>query len=318
MAVYTRFLDSELQEFLKHYDIGTVTDLKEIEQGVENTNYFLTTTINKYVLTIYEKRVNVDDLPYFLAFSDYLNSQHISTPSPVKNIYGGSFADFMGKKAAIITFLHGKNLDIPNINQCASAGKFVATIHNAQAGFAMTRPNDLSPRGSLWALYDKIKYLLQDKLPHFYGAIETEFLFLQENYPTNLSIGNIHADIFPDNMFFQGDDAIGIIDFYFSSTDFLAYDLAIVLCAWCFDKGQFNPNKFYALLKAYQKTRILSDNEINNLPILMRGAAMRFFLTRSHDVLFHDKNALVIPKNPQEYYDILMFLQNFTLEQGNL
>jgi homoserine kinase type II len=119
-------------------------------------------------------------------------------------------------------------------------------------------------------------------------------------------------------MFFQGDDAIGIIDFYFSSTDFLAYDLAIVLCAWCFDKGQFNPNKFYALLKAYQKTRILSDNEINNLPILMRGAAMRFFLTRSHDVLFHDKNALVIPKNPQEYYDILVFLQNFTLEQGNL
>jgi homoserine kinase type II len=315
MAVYTRFSDSELDLFLQNYALGTVTDLSEIEQGVENTNYFLTTQTGKYVLTIYEKRVNIDDLPYFLSFSEYLNSRNIATPSPVKNIYGHSFTDFMGKKAAIIHFLNGHNLTIPNLLQCVSAGEFVAKMHNAQTGFAMTRPNDLSPLGSLWELYKKIENLLQEQLPHFYPLVALEVLYLQKNYPTNLTIGNIHGDIFPDNMFFDNDNAIGIIDFYFSCTDFLAYDLAIVLCAWCFDKGQFNAHKFYALLKAYQRIRILSADEINNLPILMRGATMRFFLTRSHDVLFHDKNALVIPKNPQEYYDILVFLQNFTPEK---
>lgn len=317
MAVYTRFSDSQLTDFLKSYTIGTATHLTEITQGVENTNYFLTTlhnnTHHKYVLTIYEKRVQIDDLPYFLAFSDYLNSHNIPTPSPVKNIYGESFTDFMGKKAAIIHFLHGNNLDIPNIEQCRSAGGFVAKMHNAQNGFGMTRPNTLSPTGSLWDLYTKIHALMLEKTPLYSEFIIESVDYLQKNYPQNLIVGNIHADIFPDNMFFNGDEATGIIDFYFSCTDFLSYDLAIILCAWCFDKGQFNPQKFTAMLGAYHTIRPLSLDEKENLRVLMYGAAMRFFLTRLHDVLFHDEKALVIPKNPQEYFDIMVYLKNNNL-----
>ncbi len=314
MAVYTRFTTTELEKFLQNYAVGTVLALQEIEQGVENSNYFLTTTTNKYVLTIYEKRVNPDDLPYFLSFSEYLNNKNIKTPSPVRNLRGEAFTDFNNKKAAIIHFLHGNNLIIPTLSQCISAGRFVAKMHIAQAGFTMIRPNDLSPTGSLWVLYDKIKPLIQEKLPQFYQIIVTEIIYLQENYPKHLPIGTIHADIFPDNMFFHHDDAIGIIDFYFSCTDFLAYDLAIILCAWCFDNGQFNADKFYAMLNAYQTIRPLNHAEKESLVLLMRGAAMRFFLTRLHDVIFSNQDALVVPKNPQEYYDILVFLQNFTLD----
>jgi homoserine kinase type II len=314
MAVYTRFTDAELDVFLQNYAVGTVLNLKEIAQGVENSNYFLTTTTGKYVLTIYEKRVNIDDLPYFLSFSEYLNKQDIPTPSPVRNLNNQAFTDFKDKKAAIIHFLQGNNLTTPNLFQCVSAGEFVAKMHLAQAGFTMTRPNDLSPKGSLWTLYDTIKDLLKEKLPHFYPLIAKEVLYLQEYYPPNLPMGNIHADIFPDNMFFDNEEedvVVGIIDFYFSCTDFLAYDLAIVVCAWCFDEKGFNQDKFNMVLHGYKLIKPLTKAEKQSFTILMRGAAMRFFLTRAYDFIFHDKNALVVPKNPQEYYDILVFLQNF-------
>lgn len=314
MAVYTRFTDAELEIFLQNYTVGTVLNLEEIAQGVENSNYFLTTTTGKYVLTIYEKRVNVDDLPYFLSFSEYLNTKGIPTPSPLRNVNNQAFTDFKDKKAALIHFLQGHNLTIPNLGQCESAGKFVAKMHLAQAGFHMTRPNDLSPRGSLWVLYDKIENCLKEKLSHFYPVIAQEVLYLQENYPKNLPMGNVHADIFPDNMFFsdnEDDVVVGIIDFYFSCTDFLAYDLAIVVCAWCFDGGYFNQDKFNMVLHGYKIIKPLTKAEKESFVTLMRGAAMRFFLTRAYDCIFHDKNALVVPKNPQEYYDILVFLQNF-------
>ncbi len=311
MAVYTRFTDAELDIFLQNYAVGTVLSLEEIAQGVENSNYFLTTTTGKYVLTLYEKRVNSDDLPYFLSFSEYLNTKSIPTPSPVRNLNNQAFTDFKDKKAAIIHFLQGHNLTLPNLKQCQSAGEFVAKMHIAQAEFTMTRKNTLSPCDSLWLLYETLYETLQEKFPHFYPVIASEFLYLQKNYPTDLPIGNIHGDIFPDNMFFDNDTAIGIIDFYFSCTDFLAYDLAIMLCAWCFDVGHFNQEKFNSVLCAYQTIKPLTKAEKESLVILMRGAAMRFFLTRTYDCIFHDKNALVIPKNPQEYYDILVFLQNF-------
>lgn len=312
MAVYTRFSQDELNEFLSHYRLGTITELKEIEQGVENSNYFLTTTTGKYVLTIYEKRINHNDLPYFLSFTEYLNQQNIATPLAVKNIHNESVTNFKNKKAAIIHFLQGHNLATPNVEQCSSAGAFIAKMHLVQEGFHMHRPNNLSPSGSLWTLYDFITQEIKNKFPQFYPIITSEVLYLQENYPDNLPAGNIHADIFPDNMFFDNNKAIGIIDFYFSCTDFLAYDLAIALCAWCFDNGTLNNNKFSTMLSAYQTIRPLNSLEKDNLLILMRGVAMRFFLTRTHDFIFHDKNALVIPKNPQEYFDILLFLQNCT------
>lgn len=312
MAVYTRFTLNELDIFLQNYALGEVVDLKEIEQGVENSNYFLTTSLGKYVLTIYEKRVSVDDLPYFLIFSEHLNQYNIPTPTPVINNLGDYFTDFtQGKKAAIIHFLEGKNLTIPNPAQCKSVGSFVAHMHLAQADFQMHRENPLSPSGSLWDLYNKIP---MEKLLHFSDFIADQVAYLKISYPKNLPIGTIHSDIFPDNVFFDQDKAIGIIDFYFSCTDFLAYDLAIVLCAWCFDKGVFSQEKFTLLLTAYQSVRPLTKDELDNLVILMQGAAMRFFLTRAYDLIFHDPNALVIPKDPQEYYDILVFLQHKKIE----
>lgn len=314
MAVYTRFTNTELNNFLLNYDIGTVLNLEEIAQGVENSNYFLTTTTGKYVLTIYEKRVNINDLPYFLSFSEHLNKKNIPTPSPVRNLKNESFTDFKHKKAAIIHFLQGHNLTIPNHFQCLSAAEFVAKMHLAQAGFTMTRKNTLSPAHSLWTLYESIQEPLREKYPHFFPLIANEVFYLQENYPTDLPIGNIHGDIFPDNMFFNDDEAIGIIDFYFSCTDFLAYDFAIMLCAWCFEESQFNHEKFNLMLHAYQTVKLLTKAEKKSLIILMRGAATRFFLTRAYDKLFHDKNALVIPKDPQEYYNILAFLQDATLK----
>lgn len=315
MAVYTRFNDSELENFLSHYNLGTVENLQEIAQGVENSNYFLTTTTGKYVLTIYEKRVATDDLPYFLSFTEFLNKQSILTPLAVRTNDDQFFTNFMdGKKAAIIHFLEGHNLDVPNSLQCKSVGSFVAKMHLLQAGFRMERKNDLSPVGSLWGLYNKVQQDIQIKLPHFADFIASKVTYLKAHYPKNLEAGTIHADIFPDNVFFNQNEAIGIIDFYFSCHDFLAYDLAIVLCAWCFNKGHFKTDKFLLLLDAYQFIRPLKKDEKASLLILMQGAAMRFFLTRAHDYMYHDPNALVIPKDPQEYYDILCFLENKKLE----
>jgi len=313
MAVYTRFTNQELLNFLSCYNIGDFQTITEIEQGVENSNYILTTSLGKYILTIYEKRVNVGDLPYFLSFSEYLNQNHINTPQPIRNNLQESFTDFKNKKAAIIQFLEGHNLDIPNVFQCASAGDYVAKMHLAQKDFPQTRPNTLSPSGSLWLLFDRINHDIQEKMPALYPIITQEVTFLKAHYPIDgLEKGNIHADIFPDNMFFEHNRAIGIIDFYFSCTDFLLFDLAITLCAWCFDKGIFVFEKYHALINAYQNIKPLTDIEKKLLCTLMRGAAMRFFLTRANDFIFHDKNALVKPKDPQEYYNILLFLQDNT------
>ncbi|MFT6072544.1 MAG: homoserine kinase type II [Alphaproteobacteria bacterium] len=310
MAVYTRFTDAELLSFLGHYSVGIPVKIIDIEQGVENSNYFLITTTGKYVLTIYEKRVNLSDLPYFLAFSEHLSENNIKTPLPIRNHHNQSFTDFKDKKAAIIQFLEGANLDIPNVAQCASAGDFVAQMHIAQNGFKQMRVNNLSPKDSLWDLYHKIEDNLRHSMPDLFPVIAEDVTYLKQNYPLNtLPIGNVHTDIFPDNMFFNDNKAIGVIDFYFSCTDFLAYDLAITLCAWCFDKGIFNQQKFNAMLDAYQCVRPLDISEKDALIILMHGAAMRFFLTRAHDYLYHDKNALVKAKNPQEYYNIITFLR---------
>ena len=181
MAVYTRFTNCQLEAFLTNYNIGNVIELKEIIQGIENSNYFLTTTTGKYILTIYEKRVSIHDLPFYLSFAEYLNQHHIPTPQAVHTKNNELFTDFMeGKKAAIIQFLDGNNLDIPNEQQCQSVGAFIANMHLVQSGFEIVRENNLSPSGSLWSLYEKIKKPMIDELPNFVDFIDKQVNYIQK------------------------------------------------------------------------------------------------------------------------------------------
>lgn len=307
MAVYTQVSDAHAEDFLTYYNIGILQKLTGIAQGVENTNYFLDTTTGRYVLTLFEKRVNPLDLPYFLGFCEYLSLQNIPCPQPIKDKQGEIIRQLLGKSATIVSFLKGSWKADPAMSDCAKAGAFFANLHVKQAGFTLNRSNNLSLTG--WkSLYDKIKSELHIIKPDLSDHIAQELEVLQENFPYHLPVGHIHADLFPDNVFFEGDDISGVIDFYFSCTDILAYDLAICINAWCFDRDfRFNTTKAQALLTEYQKIRPLSLEERASLQILSRGAALRFLLTRSHDWIFHDKNALVHPKNPLEYLEILKY-----------
>jgi homoserine kinase type II len=312
MAVYTRFSEQELDLFLDYYTLGGCKRLQEIQQGVENSNYFLWTSNNcQYVLTIYEKRVNEADLPYFLDFTTFLKNKGINAPSAIKNKQGQFITDFVGKKAAIISFLEGNNLDSPNAQQCYSAGQLVAQLHLAQEGFTGYRFNTLSPSSKdLRQLYDSMQEILKKELFDIDNVAQKAFELIEKDYPKDIPLGNIHADIFPDNMFFIGNDAVGVIDFYFACHDFLAYDLAIVLCAWCFNGGIFIPDNYENMIQGYSHIRSLTESEIYYLITLMKGAALRFMLTRAYDWLHTPKSALVTPKNPYEFKKIYDFLSD--------
>ena len=315
MAVYTQVSDADIEDFLKYYNIGTLQKLTGIPQGVENTNYFLDTTTGRYILTLFEKRVNPLDLPYFLGFSEHLSVQNIPCPHPIRDKQGEIIRKLLGKSATIISFLKGSWKADPSVTECAKAGAFFANLHRRQAGFALNRPNSLSLAG--WKeLYVKIKSELHIIDTHLSDYIAEELNYLEKNFPHHLPIGHIHADLFPDNVFFDDNNISGVIDFYFSCTDILAYDLAICVNAWCFDRDfQFNSAKAEALLKEYQEIRPLSVEEKASLQCLARGASLRFLLTRSHDWIFHDKNALVSPKNPLEYFEILQYHRDNDIAQ---
>lgn len=312
MAVYTRVSGVELDAFLSEYDIGLCTELTEIRQGVENSNFILDTQTGRYILTIYEKRVDPADLPYFLGFSEHLKRRGLNTPSPVRNKRGEAFGELAGKKAAVIRFLEGVNCEIPTIEQCEGAGGLLAQMHNMQDGFPGRRENDLSPSGRLFMIFDKIHDDLRRRYPDLCKLVKDEIAYQKRHFPGDLPIGNIHADMFPDNVFFKDGKAFGVIDFYFSCTDFLAYDLAITIGAWSFERNIFDPDKYDALLRGYLRIRTLSQAEIDALPILNRGAALRFLLTRAHDLLYHDENALVKAKDPYEYAYILGHFREYS------
>lgn len=307
MAVYTEVREDELARFVVDYDIGEVLACKGIAEGVENSNFFLQTTKGPYFLTLYEKRVQPEDLPFFISLMEHLAANGITCPRPVHGRDGEALRQLAGRPAAIITFLNGVSPRRPEPRHCAEIGRGLAALHLGGLRFTMHRPNTLSVDGwrrllsSCDGQGESVRKGLTDEL-------EKEWAYLQAHWPQELPKGIIHADLFPDNALFLDGRLSGIIDFYFACNDFLAYDLAITMNAWCFEAdGAFNVTKARSLLDAYQKVRVLSAAEIAALPILCRGAALRFLLTRLYDWLNRQPGALVRPKDPLECWRQLNF-----------
>ena len=310
MAVYTDVAADELAEFLGAYDIGELLSYKGIAEGVENSNFLLHTSAGHFILTLYEKRVARGDLPFFLGLMTHLASRGISCPQPLRNKSGEALSVLAGRPAAIINFLEGVWPRKPNAAHCAGVGQALAKMHLAGADFPMARANALSVSG--WGPLFEAAASRADEVQHglrdFIGA---ELDHLEGNvWPRHLPQGVIHADLFPDNAFFLGEQVSGIIDFTFACTDMLAYDVAICLNAWCFESDcSFNVTKARAFLGAYGRERPLSEAEQHALPLLARGAALRFLLTRLVDFLNVPRGALVRPKDPLEYVRKLRFQQ---------
>ena len=310
MAVYTDVAAEELADFLSRYEIGELLSYKGIAEGVENSNFLLHTTAGYFILTLYEKRVAKRDLPFFLGLMTHLASRGIVCPLPVKNRSGEVLSVLAGRPAAIIGFLEGIWPRKPNVAHCAGVGQALARMHLAGRDFTISRANALSVSG--WRPLFDAAASRADELQHgLREFIAAELDHLESGvWPANLPDGVIHADLFPDNVFFLGERLSGIIDFTFACNDMLAYDVAICLNAWCFETDySFNVTKARAFLNAYGRERKMSQAEESALPLLARGAALRFLLTRLVDFLNVPPGALVRPKDPLEYVRKLRFQQ---------
>jgi len=325
MAVYTQVSDEALAAFLADYDLGNPLSFKGIAEGVENSNYYLETTTGRYILTLFEKRVNADDLPYFIALKQHLSAREYPCPEPIMGKDGKALRMLEGRHAVIVSFLEGLSPRRPNVSQCRALGEGLARMHVALADFDMRRENALGPSSwrRLWAGRDASAEAILEGLGRL---VEEDLAAVASANPDQLPLprGNIHADLFPDNAFFLGDTFSGAIDFYFACTDALAYDLAVCLNAWAFEDGaagqasgiQFNFSKGAALIAGYESVRPLEDAERDALPILARGAALRFFLTRLVDWSDTPEGALVRPKNPLEYAGRLAFHRKVSSAAG--
>ena len=309
MAVYTDVAAEDLAGFLAGYDLGELLSYKGIAEGVENSNFLVHAGRGHFILTLYERRVAEGDLPFFLALMEHLASRGLTCPQPVKTRAGKTLGKLAGRPAAIVTFLDGLWIRRPTAAHCAALGEALARLHVAGADFAMRRDNALSVAG--WRqLYEGCRERAHKVERNLETLIAAELDRLQRDWPRDLPQGVIHADLFPDNVFFLGDKLSGLIDFYFACTDTLAYDVAICLNAWCFEPDHsYNVTKGRALLASYVKTRPFSAAEWDKLPLLARGAALRFLLTRLVDWLDVPPGALVRPKDPREYARKLRFHQ---------
>lgn|GEM_PF-26750 len=308
MAVYTHVPADMLAKFLKDYDLGDLVDFKGVTKGVENTNYILTMSSGQYVLTLFEKRVVERDLPFFLDFMKHLSDHGIAAPAPMLDRTGVALKRLCDRPAVIVTFLDGEDIANPDQGACEQMGRMLAKMHLYTEDFGDSRENSLGLNG--WrALVGKCAPRADQCATGLRALIEDEIEELTRIWPDNLPIGAIHADLFPDNVFFQGDDLSGVIDFYFSCTDAFAYDLAITLNAWAGDGG-WSKEKAAAMLTGYQSTRPLSEKELNALPVLLRGAALRFLLTRLYDWLHQVEGAQVKVKDPLVYRELLTFHRN--------
>lgn len=307
MAVYTDVSGEDLAAFLADYDLGAMLSLKGIAEGVENSNYLLHTETGYFILTLYEKRVAEADLPFFIGLMQHLAARGLNCPQPVKNRRGAALGRLAGRPAAIVTYLDGMWPRRQNARQCAAVGDADALLHIDGEGFALKRPNALSIEA--WRpLYESAAARADNVQPGLVAFIEKELGWLEANWPRGLPQGVIHADLFPDNVFFLGEKLSGLIDFYFACNDAFAYDLAICVNAWCFEPdASFNITKGRAMIENYRRRRPLNAEEIEAFPALARGAAMRFLLTRLVDWLNVPPGALVKPKDPLEYFRKLRF-----------
>ncbi|MTI42933.1 homoserine kinase [Roseibium hamelinense] len=310
MAVYTEVTDEQLSAFIDTYPIGQLLSFKGIAEGVENSNFLVHTETGYFILTLYEKRVAPEDLPFFLGLMGHLAERGLNCPIPVENKSGGVLGELAGRPAALISFLDGMWVKRPAAAHCAALGEAMAQFHLAGQDFELSRPNTLSVGG--WRpLFAQCKDQADSVYPGLSDIITAELETIEKHWPKNLPSGVIHADLFPDNVFFLNDRLSGLIDFYFACNDAFAYDIAICLNAWCFETDlSFNVTKARALLNGYASVRALEPAEYNALPLLARGSALRFLLTRLYDWLSVPDGALVTPKDPVEYLKKLRFHQS--------
>jgi len=307
MAVYTEVTDDALTAYLLDYELGTAVAFRGIAEGVENSNYQLRTTTGDYILTLYEKRVDAAELPWFLGLMEHLATQGITCPQPVRGRDGVSLRHLAGRPACVTSFLPGVWPRRVRVEHCGPLGTALAALHRAGLGYAPVRPNGLGP--SAWApLLARSGMHADDLKPGLFAELTAALDHILTAWPTDLPRGHIHGDLFPDNVFFLHGHLSGIIDFYFAATDLLAYDLAVCINAWCFESDfSFNVTKARALLRAYTVDRPLLDAEAAALPVLCQGAAIRFLLTRLYDWLHTPPGALVVRKDPIDYLRRLRF-----------
>ncbi len=312
MAVYTEVADEDLKLFIDSYGLGDVVSCKGIAEGVENSNFLVQTSNGRFILTLYEKRVTASDLPFFLGLMEHLAAKGLDCPTPVRDSAGRILRELAGRPAALITFLDGLWLRRPSPLHCAHVGAALARLHDAGQDFTIGRRNSLGVVD--WRpLFARFEARADEIQPGLSGVISAELDHLIAHWPESLPFGIIHADLFPDNVFFRGDQISGLIDFYFACSDQLAYDIAICLNAWCFDNNTtFDVEKGRALLAGYQSIRPLMAAERDALPSLARGAALRFLLTRAHDWLHTPVDAMVSKHDPIDYLNRLRFHQTVT------
>ena len=309
MAVYTNIEKDELEHFLKNYNIGNLIKYEEIAEGVENSNFKIFTSKNTYILTIFEKRVSSNDLPFFIELMNYLDSKKYKCPKPIADTNGNYISYLKKKPCTIVSFIKGKWIrNIKNIH-CQQLGNNLAKLHTLTKSFKLKRENSMGYH--TWDnLFNNFRAEKNMQYKEIYKIILDELAFLSNKWPKNLPSGIIHADLFQDNVFFEDDTFTGVIDFYFACNDYYAYELAVVLNAWCFEKDQsFNTTKARLILNEYQKEKALIYEEKEFFPVLARGAALRFLLTRLNDLIFHSPKHFVQPKDPHEYLEILHFHQ---------
>jgi homoserine kinase type II len=310
MAIYTKVDTHEAKSILKNYNLGELKKIQGIKKGIENTNYLLITTTGKFILTLFEKRVQAKELPFFMNLMLSLNDRKILCPKPIKNKNKKTLFQIKNRQAAICSFVYGKEKTSHTLSECRSIGKNIAKLHMVGKKIKLHRANNLSIKSWI-ALNQSIKTKANKKIPNIYSFINTLLLDLKKKWPSQLPTGIIHGDLFPDNIFFNKKKFAGFIDFYFSCSDFLIYDIAICINAMCFDKKiKFNKLKANALLKGYSSQRKISKKEFTALPQLLLGASIRFFLTRLHDSINRQKGAVVKVKNPNEFLKRIQFYIN--------
>ena len=307
MAVYTDIRAADLDMFVAGYDIGAVVSCEGIAQGIENSNFLLSTDAGKFVLTLYEKRVRREDLPFYLGLMAHLADCGFPCPVPVRDRTGEMLHTLSRRPAAIVTFLDGDWPRDVTPEHCRAIGNAMARLHVGGVDFTITRPNDLS-KPAWRPIFTPLAGRTNELQAGFAAWIDGELTLLERSWPSGLPTGIIHADLFPDNVFFNKDELSGMIDFYFACNDRLAYDIAVGLDAWCFrGDEQFDADRAGALLDGYQTVRPLEPAEREALPILTRGAAMRFLLTRLHDWFNTPEAAFTRRKNPVEFLPIIEF-----------
>ncbi|MDF7675041.1 homoserine kinase [Acetobacteraceae bacterium ESL0709] len=303
MAVYTDIEEKALKEFLGGYELGTLVGFEGITEGIENSNFRLTTSSGSYILTLFEKRMNPAELPWFLGYMDHLAHEGVSCPLPVKDRDGRALRTLAGRPAVIVTFLPGKAVSVITPDVCEELGRAMALLHQKGEGYRTERPNSLDA-ASWKPLLAQCRSNGDEAIEALIAQTSQNLDRILEHWPTQNTLprGQIHADLFPDNVFFRDGKVSGLIDFYFACTDFLAYDLAICLNAWCFEaERQYRPERAAGLIKGYETVRPLTREEKAVLPVLCQGAAVRFLLTRLYDWVHTPEGANVVRKDPWAY-----------------